>query len=48
MRNLSPIVHPGLERFDEVVETLCDAFRDYPVMRFVLGDAGTLFRPDSA
>jgi GNAT superfamily N-acetyltransferase len=29
------------ERFEEVVTVLCDAFFDYPVMRFVLGD-----RPD--
>lgn len=30
----------GVERFEEVVAALCDAFRDYPVMRFILKDAG--------
>jgi len=34
------IVRVGRERFDEVVDALCDAFRDYPVMRFVLKDSG--------
>ena len=29
-------------RAGEAVEALCDAFRDYPVMRFVLGGAGGL------
>ena len=28
------------DRYDEIVETLWDAFRDYPVMRFVVGEAG--------
>lgn len=27
------------EHTDEIVATYCDAFRDYPVMRYVLGDA---------
>jgi len=31
----------GRERFDPVVDALCDAFRDYPVMRFVLKQAGS-------
>ena len=30
----------GRDRYDEIVETLWDAFRDYPVMRFVVGEAG--------
>jgi len=30
--------------FEEVVDVLCDAFEDYPVMRFVLGDAGAYDR----
>jgi GNAT superfamily N-acetyltransferase len=30
----------GAEHFDEIVATLADAFREYPVMRFVLRDAG--------
>jgi GNAT superfamily N-acetyltransferase len=30
----------GRGDFEEAVETLFDAFRDYPVMRFVVGDAG--------
>lgn len=30
----------GRETFPEVTAALCDAFADYPVMRFVLGDAG--------
>jgi GNAT superfamily N-acetyltransferase len=28
------------DRYDDVVEALCDAFRDYPVMRYVIGDVG--------
>jgi GNAT superfamily N-acetyltransferase len=28
------------ERFDETVTAFCDAFRDYPVMRYVIGDRG--------
>lgn len=28
----------GRDRFDDVVATLCAAFRDYPVMRYILGD----------
>jgi ribosomal protein S18 acetylase RimI-like enzyme len=27
----------GTARVDEVVDVLCDAFRDYPVMQFVIG-----------
>jgi GNAT superfamily N-acetyltransferase len=27
-------------RADEVVDALCDAFHDYPVMRYAVGDAG--------
>jgi ribosomal protein S18 acetylase RimI-like enzyme len=30
-------------RFDEAVEVLCDAFADYPVMRFVIGEAGAAY-----
>lgn len=30
----------GRERVDEVISALCDAFRDYPVMRYVLGARG--------
>jgi GNAT superfamily N-acetyltransferase len=30
---------PKLARVDEVIDVMCDAFRDYPVMRFVLGGA---------
>ncbi len=30
----------GREAFAEVTATLCDAFANYPVMRFVLGDSG--------
>jgi GNAT superfamily N-acetyltransferase len=29
-----------VERHDDVVDALCDAFHDYPVMRFVLTDSG--------
>jgi GNAT superfamily N-acetyltransferase len=29
----------GSERFEDIVGTLCDAFCDYPVMRYVLRDA---------
>ncbi|MCP4205092.1 MAG: GNAT family N-acetyltransferase [bacterium] len=28
------------DRLDEAVDVLCDAFYDYPVMRFVVGEAG--------
>ena len=28
---------PKLARVEDVVDVMCDAFRDYPVMRFVLG-----------
>ena len=28
------------DSFDEAVDVLCDAFFDYPVMRYLLGDAG--------
>lgn len=31
------IVPVGPQRFDEAVDVLCDAFADYPVMRFVVG-----------
>jgi GNAT superfamily N-acetyltransferase len=34
------VVHLGAESLDEATDALCDAFRDYPVMRFVLKDAG--------
>lgn len=29
-----------MERFDEAVDVLCEAFFDYPVMRYLLADAG--------
>ena len=32
------------DRLAEVVEALADAFHDYPVMRFVIGDAGAAYR----
>ena len=31
---------------DEVVDVLCDAFRDYPVMRFVLGSSRSAYDTD--
>lgn len=34
------IVTLGQENAEDAVAVLCDAFADYPVMRFVLGDAG--------
>jgi GNAT superfamily N-acetyltransferase len=34
------VVRLDRERFDDVVETLCEAFHEYPVMRYVLQDAG--------
>ena len=34
------IVRLSQEHFDDVVDTLCAAFHDYPVMRYVLKDAG--------
>jgi len=40
MSDASEVLRLPPERFDEVVEALCDAFRDYPVMRYVLKDAG--------
>ena len=36
----NPIVAIDLPRRDEAVAVLCDAFHDYPVMRYVLKDAG--------
>jgi GNAT superfamily N-acetyltransferase len=39
--NDRPLVEPvGPDRFEEVVDVLCDAFFDYPAMRFFIGDAG--------
>lgn len=40
MNKAGKVLRPPPGRFDEVVDTLCDAFRDYPVMRYVLKDAG--------
>lgn len=37
---MSPI-RLSAERFDEVVAAFCDAFGDYPVMRYVIGEAGS-------
>ncbi len=34
------IIQVGADQFDDAVETLCESFHDYPVMRYVLGDAG--------
>ncbi len=31
------------DRADEAVDVLCDAFVDYPVMRFVIGEAGNAY-----
>jgi GNAT superfamily N-acetyltransferase len=41
MRN--EVVRVERERFDQVVDALCAAFQDYPVMRYVLKDAGVDF-----
>ncbi len=30
----------GVDRAEEVVNVLCDAFHDYPVMRYVIGEVG--------
>jgi GNAT superfamily N-acetyltransferase len=35
-----PILEIRGQRGDEIVDVLCDAFRDYPVMRYVLDDTG--------
>lgn len=35
------ILEPG--EVDEVVDVLCESFHDYPVMRFVLGDANARY-----
>jgi GNAT superfamily N-acetyltransferase len=40
MDEKSPVSRVGQERFDEAVDVLCDAFFDYPVMRFVIGEVG--------
>nr|NIM02303.1 hypothetical protein [Acidobacteriota bacterium]NIM62913.1 hypothetical protein [Acidobacteriota bacterium]NIO60778.1 hypothetical protein [Acidobacteriota bacterium]NIQ87193.1 hypothetical protein [Acidobacteriota bacterium]NIT12444.1 hypothetical protein [Acidobacteriota bacterium] len=37
---MSRVIPLGRERFADVVEVLSDAFRDYPVMRYILADAG--------
>jgi GNAT superfamily N-acetyltransferase len=34
----SPVVSLSVSDAPRVIDTLCDAFRDYPVMRYVLGD----------
>ena len=34
------IARPSADRADEVVDALVDAFHDYPVMRYAVGDAG--------
>ena len=34
------VVLLGSSEYDAIVDTLCAAFYDYPVMRFVLGDVG--------
>jgi len=39
VRELPLVRLPG-ERAPEVVAAFCDAFHDYPVMRYVVGDAG--------
>jgi GNAT superfamily N-acetyltransferase len=31
------LVRLSSDRFDDTVDTFCDAFRDYPVMRYVIG-----------
>jgi len=33
------------DRFDATVTVFCDAFRDYPVMRYVIGAAGHYYDP---
>lgn len=33
----------GADRFDDIVSALCDAFHDYPVMRYVLKGAGDAY-----
>lgn len=33
------LVHLTADRFDETVAVYCDAFHDYPVMRYVIGNA---------
>lgn len=38
-----PLVALDARRLDEAVEVLSDAFADYPVMRFVIGDCGTSY-----
>jgi len=35
--HIQPVTREG---FDEAVEVLCEAFYDYPVMRFVIGEVG--------
>jgi GNAT superfamily N-acetyltransferase len=37
------VVAVGRPRTDEAADVLCDAFRDYPVMRHVIGDAGAAY-----
>ncbi|HSH75794.1 MAG TPA: GNAT family N-acetyltransferase [Longimicrobiales bacterium] len=37
------MLHLGAERAPDVVDVLCEAFFDYPVMRYVLGPAGTSY-----
>lgn len=39
----TPLIRVSPERAPEVVAALCDAFHDYPVMRYVVGDAGEAY-----
>jgi GNAT superfamily N-acetyltransferase len=37
---MSSVIRLGRDRFEDVVEVLSASFRDYPVMRYILADAG--------
>lgn len=39
-RTASPVIRLSEARASEAVAVLCDAFHDYPVMRYILGAGG--------
>ena len=41
-----PVQRLAADAADEILDVLCDSFRDYPVMRFVLGDRGDDYDSD--
>jgi ribosomal protein S18 acetylase RimI-like enzyme len=42
-QNQARVARQPQQRFHDVVETLCEAFHEYPVMRYILKDAGAAY-----